>query len=76
MRSTLLLVALGCSGCLAGQLKGPVEDHYIQTQTIADRCREGIYDNGPCGVDLQEDVDAMAKQAELLNNIVTGTAPK
>jgi hypothetical protein len=76
MRAVVLasLALLLLSGCLQRQLRAPVEDHRVQTTTIAKRCAEGEY--GSCSTDLREDLEAMARQAELLDNIVKGQAPK
>jgi len=74
MRLALALVVL--PGCLQAQLRAPVEDHRVQTATIAEMCRthEG-YPDSPCGAALQEDLDAMAEQAKLLDKIVKGEKP-
>lgn len=66
-RIIVATIVLACSGCLAKKLQTPVEDHYIQTQAIAERCKA---DCDPA--ELQEDLDAMAEQACLLDAIVKG----
>lgn len=68
-------MAMACGGCLTTKLRTPVEDHYVQTKTIAERCKTTGYPEAPCSKELQEDLDAMAKQAELLDNIVKGQKP-
>lgn len=62
----LALAPLLLAGCLAAKLKGPAEDHYIQTRAIADRC-VGQADEEQC-VDLV----AMCDQAEAIAAITRG----
>jgi hypothetical protein len=70
--ATLVLLALALApGCLAKQLRSPAEDHYVQTRHIAESCAKGSY--GTCTPELKEDLEAMAKQACLLNAIAQGT---
>jgi len=71
-RPFLLIVPLALCGCLAAQLKGPVEDHRIQAQVIAESCAADGYGSGKC---TQADLDAMADQAKLLDDIVKGKDP-
>lgn len=72
MRALAILAIVGCSGCMHA-LRVPAEDHMIQTQTIADRCRTPIavggYTETPCSPELQADIDAMAKQARCITAI-------
>lgn len=68
----VLLFAFLMSGCLAAQLKAPVEDHRIQTQVIAESCAKDGYGSARC---TQDDLDAMAEQARLLDAIVKGKDP-
>ena len=75
LRFTVLLAALSLSGCLKAQLRAPVEDHRVQTATIAEMCRTSGYTSTPCPEELQEDLDAMAAQAELLDKIIKGEKP-
>ena len=63
-------------GCLKGQLKTPVEDHRVQASTIAEGCSTDAYAESKCSKQLQEDLDAMAKQACLLDAIVKGQKPE
>ena len=70
-RTIPIIIALACGGCLAKQLRAPVEDHYVQTRTIAERCKAT-----ECEPDLQEDLDAMAEQACALDAIVKGEDAK
>ncbi len=65
-----ILAALA-SGCLAAKLRGPSRDHYLQAQTIANRCAA---DGG--SAELCEDADAMAKQACYIAAIVDGNDGK
>ena len=61
------------AGCLSTQLKAPVMDHSVQLHVIADRCKgkgEVPYSEAPCSAELQADLDALAKQAELIRDIV------
>ena len=73
MRALVLTLLLLLPCCLQRQLRVPVEDHRVQTTTIAKRCAEDDY--GTCSTDLREDLEAMARQAELLDNIVKGQKP-
>ena len=70
---SLLAAALVLPGCLHKQLATPVEDHRVLTSAIAQKHARGDYAGEP--EQLQEDLDAMAKQAELLDNIVKGEKP-
>jgi len=69
MRSTIIITLAAMSGCTFA-LREPAENHYVQTQVIADACRgQGgnlNYPEAPCSPDLQEDLDAMAEQARCL----------
>jgi len=67
-----ILIVIGAillsMGCAAG-LRGAAEDHYVQAQTIASTCGGGTliqYDETPCSPELQDDLDAMARQAQCL----------
>lgn len=72
----VVLLAVGLSGCAMGSLRTQAEDHYVQTRTIADACRDqsrGLaYPEAPCSADLQADLDAMAKQAECVLAVTKG----
>ena len=72
----LVAMGLGLSGCAMGSLRAQAEDHYVQTRTIADACRDQsrgfAYPEAPCSADLQADLDAMAKQAECVLSITKG----
>jgi hypothetical protein len=70
----LAIVTAITGGCLQGSLRVPVEDHRIQTATIAEMCRSGGYGEA-CPDTLQADLDAMAEQAELLDAIVKSKKP-
>ena len=65
-----VLAALVLSGCLAKSIAVPVEDHYVQTKTVADRCRKD-----GCDEVLQEDLDETATQACLLEAAVKKADP-
>ena len=73
-RLAALISAVPLAGCLAGSLKGPAEDHYLQTRAIVERC-EGAYYDGKCSPDLVEDVTAMCDQAEAIRAAARGTKP-
>ncbi len=73
MRLIPILVLLS-TGCLAGQLRTPAEDHHVQTQHIARACEAGIY--GPCSPELIEDLVAMAEQACLIAAIASKAGPE
>jgi hypothetical protein len=62
----LALAPLLSTGCLAAKLKGPAEDHYIQTRAIADRCIDQA-DEDQCA-----DLVAMCDQAEAISAITRG----
>ena len=66
-KHAIIITAVLAGGCLAKKLRAPVEDHFVQTQTIAERCKA---DCDP--EELQEDLDAMAVQACLIDAIVKG----
>ena len=67
---TITLAVLLLSGCLAGQLRAPAEDHHVQAQTIADSCRkEHVLGEGLCTQDM---LDEMAKQAACIQAITEG----
>lgn len=70
-RIVILVATLALStSCLAIQLRGPVEDHRVQTHAVAERCAaQG------CEAELQEDLDETAKQACLLDAIVKSKEP-
>jgi hypothetical protein len=70
MKRTALIVLLFAPGCLAKQLRTPAQDHYVQAKHIATSCAGGTY--GTCSPDLVEDLEAMAKQACLLDAIAQG----
>lgn len=69
-RMLVALAPLLVSGCLAGKLKGPAEDHYLQTRAIVDRCAAE-----DCSPELAEDVTAMCDQAEAILAIAEGREP-
>lgn len=72
MRRTVLAVAvlaLPLAGCLKKQLRHPAEDHHVQAKAVAASCAADGYGSGKC---TQDDLDAMAKQAECLDAIVKG----
>jgi len=69
----LVLVPLVLSGCLSKTLKVPAEDHAVQTNVILQRCELAEID--PCPVPL-EDLRAMARQAELIDDIVKRDKPE
>ncbi|MCK5652648.1 MAG: hypothetical protein KAJ42_14765 [Gemmatimonadetes bacterium] len=69
----VLLVAVAAPGCLKRQLRYPVEDHRVLTSTIAQKHERGDYAGDPKA--LQDDLDAMAEQARLLDSIVKGENP-
>jgi len=71
--AVVFLVVTAAPGCLKKQLRHPVEDHRVLTSAIAQKHERGDYAGDPEA--LQEDLDAMAKQAELLDNIVKGEKP-
>ena len=71
-----LLLALPTAGCLKTELRAPVQDHRVQTSTIAELCRSEGYRESPCSADLQKDLDAMAEQAKLLDKIIKGEKPE
>lgn len=73
-RLAALAFLLPISGCLAGQLREPAGDHYLQTRTIVERC-EGAYYDGQCSPDLVEDLEAMCDQAEAIQAITRGSDP-
>ena len=64
--AALVAVVLSSSGCLAAKLRGPAEDHAIQARIVADRYAEGDYSRE----DLELDLEELARQAELLEQIV------
>lgn len=68
-RIALVLVAI-LPACLATSLRGPVEDHRVQTHAVAERCA-----SQGCDAELQEDLDETAKQACLLDAIVKHADP-
>lgn len=72
-RAAALLLSLSLSGCLAKSLRGPAEDHYIQTATISKRVDAGAYAGDAEA--LAEDLAAMAKQACLIDAIVKAEKP-
>jgi len=69
----LIFVPLLLSGCLSKTLKVPAEDHAVQTNVILQRCELAEID--PCPVPL-EDLRAMARQAELIDDIVKRDKPE
>lgn len=71
----VFLVLFLLPGCLSKQLRAPVEDHRIQTETIAEMCRSGGYTSA-CPEELQDDLDAMAQQAKHLDQIIKGESPE
>ncbi len=76
MRKALTFaLALPLAGCLAGKLRGPVEDHYVQTRVISDTCAAGGYAVN-CPADLLEDLEAMKAQACALDAITRGEQPE
>jgi len=71
-RASLVLLAvllLPLGGCLKKTLRHPAEDHHVQTKAVAASCEADGYGNGKC---TQDDLDAMAKQAECIDAIVKG----
>ncbi len=66
-RITAVIILIVSTGCLTKALRVPVEDHFVQTWAIAERCKAQ-----ECDADIQEDLDAMAQQACLLDAIVKG----
>lgn len=75
----VLFLLVGLSGCMRA-LQGPAFDHSVQTATIAARCRTpvsaGGYTESPCSPELQADVDAMAKDAENIDDLTHGEKPE
>lgn len=72
-----LLIVVQLTGCLSKKLKTPAQDHHVQTMVIAERCRSSDgYPESPCSKELQEDLDAMTKQAEAIHAISEGKDPK
>lgn len=67
MARALLLALLLAGGCMTKMLRVPVEDHYVQTQTIATSCKVDGWGVGKC---TQDDLDAMAEQARCIDAIV------
>ena len=57
--------------CLSTTLRQPAADHYLQASAIADSCEADGYGRGKC---TQEDLDAMAKQAECILALTEGRA--
>ena len=70
----LALAALPFTGCLAGKLEPPAEDHYLQTRAIVERC-DGAYYDRPCSPELVEDLTAMCDQAEAIHALAAGRDP-
>lgn len=71
MRLACIVILLS-SGCLSKTLRIPVEDHAVQSTVIAKDCEAAGFGNGKC---TQEDIDAMAEQARLLDDIVKRHKP-
>jgi hypothetical protein len=69
----LIFVPLLFTGCLTKTLRVPAEDHAVQTTVILQRCELAEID--PCPVPL-DDLRAMARQAELIDDIVKGDKPE
>lgn len=69
----LLLAVVAAPGCLKKQLRHPVEDHRVLTSAIAEKHERGDYAGK--SEELQEDLDAMAEQAKLLDAIIKGEKP-
>lgn len=69
----LFFAPLMLTGCLSKVLKVPAEDHAVQSNVILQRCELAEID--PCPVPL-EDLRAMARQAELIDDIVKGDKPE
>jgi len=71
----LAITTLLLGGCMPA-LRGPAEDHYVLSQTIADACRGQAgnlnYPEAPCTPDLQADLDALALQARCIHAISIG----
>jgi hypothetical protein len=67
--------ALALPGCMHA-LRPHAEDHYVQAQVVADKCRAETEANGypesPCSPDLQEHLDELAKQAACVHAITKG----
>lgn len=71
MRAQLIaVILLGASGCMATQLKAPVQSHKLQTEEVAKRCERGDY--GPCSDALLEELDTTARAAAAIDAIVKG----
>lgn len=56
------------SACIApGALKTPAQDHYVQAQVAADKCRAES-----CGDELQEILEEFVEQSKCILAIVEG----
>lgn len=77
-RIAIIAVALALPGCMRA-LKPHAEDHYVQTQTMADACRGQAgalsYPEAPCSPDLQADLDAAAEKARAILAVTRGQKP-
>lgn len=71
MRTAAILTICILSTSCMHALRGPAEDHAIQANAIAEKCRSG-YPEAPCSKELQEDIEAMAKQADCIAAVTTG----
>lgn len=70
----LVLLALGLSGCMTA-LRKPAQDHSIQTEIVAKRCRGETahpYPEAPCSERLQEDLDMSARVARCIEDTTRG----
>lgn len=71
----LVFLVFGLGGCMHA-LRPHAEDHYVQTQVIADKCKATTEANGypesPCSEELQAQLDEMAKQAACIHATTKG----
>lgn len=66
---TLVAALLAPSGCVKRALVTPAEDHYVQTQVVADSCKADGFGQGRC---TEDDLQAMVDQACLIDAILKG----
>ena len=62
-----LIPLLLCCSCLAHKLKGPAQDHAIQSEVIVQWCEEERY--GECPEEVVEATRIMAEQARCIEAI-------
>ena len=62
-RALPVLLSFALSGCVASALRGPSQDHWIQTEVIARSCEATGYGSPKCD---EEDLKEMARQACLI----------